>query len=238
LDPRSGRSVQRTFSQNVSKTYELINHLLTLGLDVRWRKRAAKMGAAAGGSKWADMCTGTGETAVYLRRLAPPGVTVYAVDFSEAMLEQAMKKPEAKQILFKVSDVKNLDFPDSSLDLITISFATRNINLNKHTLIETFTEFYRVLKPGGTFINLETSQPSSRLIRRFFHSYVKLLVKFAGGLISGSYQAYGYLRHTIPRFYPPDELSEILRQAGFDRVDYETFLFGVAAIHRAVKSGG
>ena len=138
---------------------------------------------------------------------------------------------------FKVPifDVKNLDFPDNSLDLITISFATRNINLNKDILNQTFTEFYRVLEPGGRFVNLETSQPSSSWIRKIFHFYVKLVVKPVGGLISGSQSAYAYLTHTIPRFYPPEELSEIMNQAGFKNVTCKKLLFGIAAIHQGQK---
>jgi demethylmenaquinone methyltransferase/2-methoxy-6-polyprenyl-1,4-benzoquinol methylase len=151
------------------------------------------------------------------------------------MMDVAREKPEAQNIAFVVSDVKALEFPDNSLDLVTIAFATRNINVNRDALIQTFAEFRRVLKPGGRFINLETSQPSSRLIRWLFHAYVKLFVKVVGGLISGSYSGYAYLRHTIPRFYPPEELRDIMCRAGFTNVTYRTMMFGVAAIHQGIK---
>ena len=149
-----------------------------------------------------------------------------------------MKKPEARNIVFVVSDVKALALEDESLDLITIAFATRNINLNRDALIQAFDEFYRVLKPGGRFINLETSQPSSRLIRGLFHTYVKLFVKSVGGLISGANRAYAYLTHTIPRFYPPEELRDIMCQAGFKNVTYRKLMFGIAAIHQGIKREG
>jgi demethylmenaquinone methyltransferase/2-methoxy-6-polyprenyl-1,4-benzoquinol methylase len=233
--PATANSVQKVFSPQVSATYELVNHILTLGCDALWRRRAARIAAASGGTQWADVCTGTGEMAVYLSRLAPPETTVHAVDFSVPMLDVARKKPEAQNITFLVSDVKALDFPDDSLDLITIAFATRNINLSRDALIQTFAEFYRVLKPGGRFVNLETSQPSSRLIRRLFHAYVTLFVKPIGGLISGSYNGYAYLRHTIPRFYPPEELSDIMCQAGFKDVTCRKLIFGIAAIHQGMK---
>ncbi len=228
--------VQRTFSPSVSTTYELVNHILTFEHDTLWRRRAARIAAASGGTHWADMCTGTGEMAGCLSRLAPRETSIHAVDFSLPMMAEAMKKPEARNIDFVVSDVKVLDFPDESLDLITISFATRNINLNRDVLTQTFAEFFRVLKPGGRFINLETSQPSSLLIRRLFHFYVRLFVKPVGGLISGSHRVYAYLAHTIPRFYPPEELSDIMCQAGFKNVTYRKLLFGVAAIHQGMKS--
>lgn len=227
--------IREIFSPQVSTTYEVVNHILTFGHDVLWRRRAARIAAAQGGTQWADMCTGTGETAVYLRQLAPPETAIHAVDLSIPMMETAMKKPRARNIFFTVSDVKALHFPDNSLDLITISFATRNINLNRDVLTQTFAEFCRVLKPGGRFINLETSQPTSRLTRKFFHAYVKLFVKPVGGLISGSYRGYAYLKNTIPRFYPPEELSDIMRRAGFKNVTYKKLMFGIAAIHQGMK---
>ena len=226
--------VQSVFSQ-VPATYELVNHILTLGLDVLWRKRAARVAAQAGGARWADVCTGTGETAALLCRLAPEGTTVYALDLTPLMIAEATKKPEAEQIRFTVSDVRALPFPDQSLDLITISFATRNINLSKDILVQTFAEFHRVLRPGGRFINLETSQPPSRIVRRGFHLWVKLFVRSIGSWVSGSRRAYTYLGHTIPRFYPAEELADLMRRAGFRNVTYQRLLFGVAAIHQGAR---
>jgi demethylmenaquinone methyltransferase/2-methoxy-6-polyprenyl-1,4-benzoquinol methylase len=102
-------------------------------------------------------------------------------------------------------------------------------------LVERLREFHRILKPGGRFVNLETSQPSSRLIRRIYHLYVRLTVKRLGSRISGSKAGYAYLAQTIPRFYNAGELAEIIRQAGFSRVSIHSMLFGAAAIHKAVK---
>lgn len=235
MKPATARFIREIFSPQVSTTYEVVNHILTFGCDTLWRRRAAKIAAAPGGTQWADMCTGTGEMAIYLSRLAPPETTIHAVDFSIPMMTEAMKKPRTRNIVFAVSDVNALGFPDDSLDLITISFATRNINLNRDALIQTFAEFCRVLKPGGRFINLETSQPSSRLTRRLFHTYVRLFVKPVGGLISGSYKGYAYLTNTIPRFYPPEELSDIMYCAGFKNVTYKKMMFGIAAIHQGMK---
>ncbi len=226
--------VQSIFSE-VPPTYELINHVLTFGLDIIWRKCAARIAATASGGQWADMCTGTGEMAVYLSRLAPKGTKIYAVDFSGPMMEKAAEKPQAKHIHFVASDIKALPFPDGSFDLITMSFATRNINLSKDILIESFAEFYRVLKPGGRFVNLETSQPSSSLVRRLFHLYVKLFVKLVGSRISGSATGYAYLATTIPRFYPPEELADIMCRAGFQDVTFQKLMFGAAAIHQGMK---
>ncbi|MBW2365371.1 MAG: class I SAM-dependent methyltransferase, partial [Deltaproteobacteria bacterium] len=128
-------------------------------------------------SRLADMCTGTGETAVYLKQFSKKETQVYGIDFSLPMMSEAIKKQKTNQIHFIASNIKALPFSDESFDLVTISFATRNLNVTKSSLIQSFKEFYRVLKPSGHFINLETSQPSFYLFRKGFHLYVKLFVK-------------------------------------------------------------
>ncbi|MDP2984316.1 MAG: ubiquinone/menaquinone biosynthesis methyltransferase [Candidatus Latescibacter sp.] len=226
--------IQNVFSE-VTATYEKINHILAFGFDIAWRKRAARLAARAGAGQWADMCTGTGETASYLRRLAPEGTDIYGIDFSLPMLGVATRKPKGKDITFLASDIRALPFPDESFNLITMSFAARNVNLDKTTLIKTFAEIYRVLKSGGRFVNLETSRPPFSIVRRCFHMYVKLCVKSIGSRISGSRTAYAYLAGTIPRFYAAEELAEIMHQSGFEKVTFDRLLFGVAAIHQGIK---
>jgi demethylmenaquinone methyltransferase / 2-methoxy-6-polyprenyl-1,4-benzoquinol methylase len=226
--------IRRIFTE-VPATYERINHILTFGLDKVWRRRAARVAAAAGGSQWADLCTGTGETALRLTRLAPSGTTIYAVDFSLPMLKQASATPKAAQVAFVLSDVECLPFPDNSLDLITMSFATRNINVSRPILVRRLAEFNRVLKRGGRFVNLETSQPDWRPVRILRDLYVRLFVESVGGRISRSTTAYGYLAKSIPSFYTAEELADIVREAGFEDVRFQRLLFGVTAIHQGVK---
>ncbi len=228
------RSVRKIFAE-VPATYELVNHVLTGGLDILWRRRAAKVAATVAGGKWADMCTGTGEMAACLSRLAPEGTLIYGVDFSEPMLAEARKKAEAERIEFVAGDIKELPFDDASLDLVTMSFATRNINLSRDILIRSFAEYYRTLRPGGCFVNVETSQPPCRLVRRCFHAHIKLFVKAVGGRVSGSRAAYAYLASTIPRFYGAEELADIMREAGFEKVTFRRCLFGAVAIHQACR---
>jgi demethylmenaquinone methyltransferase/2-methoxy-6-polyprenyl-1,4-benzoquinol methylase len=131
------KAIRNIFSE-IPETYELVNHILTFGLDVLWRKRAVKIAVKSGGARWIDVCTGTGETASYLCRFAKNGTEVYAADFSLPMLREAKEKPEGGCIKFLLSDVENLPFSDNTFDLITISFATRNINRNQNILIRTF----------------------------------------------------------------------------------------------------
>ncbi len=219
----------------IPSTYELVNHVLTLGLDILWRRKAVNLASKAGGILWVDMCSGTGETAAYLRRIAPKATAVFAVDFSLEMLKEAKHKPEAGGITFVSADIISLPFPDNTFDLITMSFAARNINLNRDALIQRFVEYRRILKPDGQFVNLETSRPPSAPVKMIMDLYIKLFVKMIGSRLSGSKAGYSYLAHTIPRFYPADELAGIIREAGFRDVTYKYLMFGVAAIHQAYK---
>ena len=228
------KGIQKIFSE-VPARYELINHLLTFGMDIYCRRKAVALAVRDGGEVWLDICSGTGETASYLRNYANNGTAVIAADFSLPMLTLARKKPNADRISFVLTDAANLPFCNNSLDMITVSFATRNLNTNREILTNTFREFHRVLKPGGRFINLETSQPRWSLFRKLMHLYVKLTVKRIGIAISGSRSGYTYLSSTIPRFYPPEELAEILRQAGFSDVTFKRLFLGITAIHKAVK---
>ena len=226
--------IQKMFSE-VPHTYETVNHVMTLGMDILWRRRAAALAARRGGNRWLDMCTGTGETAAYLRRLGENGTTVVACDFCLPMVRPLMEKPEGRGVDLVLGDARALPFAGDAFDVVTMSFATRNLNVNREALVRAFREYFRVLKPGGCFVNLETSRPRSRLIRTLFHVYVGLTVRPLGTLISRSGAGYRYLSHTIPRFYGAEELASILREAGFARVTWSPLLFGAAAIHEATK---
>ena len=228
------RGLQRIFSE-VSTTYELINHVLTFGLDILWRRKAAREAVRVDGAFYLDVCTGTGETAQYLSRFGSEGVRVVALDFCFPMLEQAMKKPLHLRLFPVLAEANSLPFPDECFDLITISFATRNINPTREMLIKNLREFWRVLKLGGRFINLETSQPSIGIIRTLFHFYVKLFVKPVGHLMSGSKTGYTYLSRTILRFYSAEEFSLLPNEVGFQHTTSRPLLFGIAAIHSAKK---
>jgi len=229
------RSFQKIYT-GVPRTYEFLNHLLTLGQDIFWRKRAARMAAATGGTHWLDVGIGTGEMAANLRRLAPENTQVIALDFSLPMMREAMKKPIAKKVSFALAEATRIPFADNSIDAITLSFAARNIDSSgKGNLLKCFQEFHRVLKPGGIFVNLETSQPKHWLIRSMFHSYVKLTVYPIGKTVSGSNAAYTYLSRSMRQFYSAEELAAILQNAGFSEISFSRLLLGAAAIHRVTK---
>jgi demethylmenaquinone methyltransferase/2-methoxy-6-polyprenyl-1,4-benzoquinol methylase len=228
------KGVQKIYTE-VARTYELVNHVLTLGLDIRWRKKAARAAAQMGGNLWLDVCSGTGEMARYLSILSDEGVNIFAVDFSFPMLKKVRDTGNIPNLNPVIAEAGILPFADASLDLVTISFATRNLNPRKEILESYLEEFNRVLKPGGHFVNLETSQPSTKIIRKLFHFYTKRIVKPLGWILSGSKAGYSYLSFTIPRFYAPDEFARILRQSGFSDVGFRRFLLGIAAMHVAKK---
>ena len=234
LDSRS-QKIQNMFSR-VPQTYEKVNRTITLGFDKRWRRKLVRLATEkAPAGNGVDMCTGTGEIAVYLQQLAPAETQVWGVDFTAGMLEVARSKPEADSIRFIAADIKALPFAENSLDLVTMSFATRNINLDRETLVSSFAGYCRALKPGGRFVNLESSRPPVAFIRWCNDLFIRLLVKSAGRRISGTESPYAYLARTIPRFYPAEGLAEILQEAGFSRVTFKRMLFGAVAIHEAVK---
>jgi demethylmenaquinone methyltransferase/2-methoxy-6-polyprenyl-1,4-benzoquinol methylase len=228
------KGIQKIFSE-AAETYELVNHVLTLGFDILWRKKAAREAARAKGFLWLDVCSGTGEMALYLSRLADEKVKIVSADFCHPMIAKAREKRRNPNLSFVLAESGQLPFADRTFNLVTISFATRNIYPNKRELVAHLKEFHRVLKPGGHFVNLETSQPSVRIIQKLFHLYIKLTVKQLGFLLSGSKSAYRYLAYTIPRFFPPEEFSSILREAGFARITHRSLFLGVSAIHTAIK---
>jgi demethylmenaquinone methyltransferase/2-methoxy-6-polyprenyl-1,4-benzoquinol methylase len=227
-------NINRIFA-DVSDRYELANHVLTFGLDILWRRRAARIAVRDEVKLCLDVCCGTGEMAELLHRLAGGDSKVVLVDFCLPMLREASRKSHTRDMIPVLGDAGALPFRDETFDLITISFATRNINTSRAALIRCFKEFHRVLKKGGRFINLETSQPHSVLVRWLFHGYVRLFVRRIGRAISGHDTPYRYLSQTIPRFYDADELSGIIGEAGFAKVIHAKMLFGAAAVHEALK---
>ena len=222
-------------SAEIPERFERANHLLTLGLDVLWRRRAAAVAASRGGDRWIDLCTGTGEMAVLLKGRAGPACRVFAIDFSLPMLERARRKRGAEGIGFVISGIDDLPFADACFDLATISFAARNIDRGGSALVGALREVRRILRPGGRVVNLETSQPRNPFTRAIFHLYVRLLVRPVGGAITGSDAGFAYLSSSIRRFHTPERLSEILREAGFSDVESACLLLGAVAVHTAVR---
>jgi len=160
---------------------------------------------------------------------------VFSTDFSYPMLIRARRRIHMSGVSFVLAEAGELPFSDETFDLVTISFATRNLNIRREILLSYLKEFYRTLDRGGAFVNVETSQPPNPLLRKIFHAYVRTFVRPVGSFFSGSKPGYRYLAHTIPRFYSADEFSSLLYSAGFSHVEEFPLMGGIAAIHLALK---
>lgn len=227
------RGLQRIFNSTAS-TYEMINHILTFGLDKLWRRKIAELALINGGSKWLDVCSGTGEMAANLQSVSKHDMIILSTDFSFAMLKEGQKKVEFQNIPQILAESGSLPFKDNLFDVVTISYATRNLNPTRDRLISYLKEFHRILKPGGIFLNLETSQPESFILRHLFHIYARHVVANLGHLISGSRSGYAYLASSVQRFYDRTEFARILHQAGFKKIKVKSFLLGAFAVHQAM----
>lgn len=225
----------RLVYDKIHARYELVNHLITFGLDSIWRRKAAAIAMSrARSGRWIDMCTGTGEMAERLQRGARANPSIIAYDYSMPMLSHMGERRDAG-ITAVAGDASSLPFKDEQFDLMTISFATRNLLTDRGDLVATFQEFRRVLKKGGVFVHLETSQPRSRIMRKLRDWYILIMVKRFGRFVAGSKAGFGYLAHSMMKFYDAPVLEHTLTQAGFSEVTSTKLLFGVAAIHVGVK---
>lgn len=222
----------QTVYKNIAANYELVNHVLTFGLDVFWRKRVIKLCKNGKSGNWLDLCTGTGEMADLLEKTAGKNTNVYAIDFSEEMLEQARKRNE--RINYILSDVAELPFHDNFFEIITISLASRNLN-TAGKLEPLFKEVHRVLKPGGSFFHLETTPPDSRIIQLGLQLYINLFVKRMVAPLTKSVEGYQYLGDSMLNFYSAEKLRELLLTAGFEEVECKKLFPGIVSLHKAGK---
>jgi demethylmenaquinone methyltransferase/2-methoxy-6-polyprenyl-1,4-benzoquinol methylase len=222
----------------VPPRYDLINHVITWGMDGWWRLKAARECLSSAPRRVLDLGCGTGDLAIQMAKMADD-IEVIGLDYSLPMLEIARKKARRlareKKITFVYGDAAHLPFPDGYFDCADISFAFRNLTYRNPLAERYLVEVLRVLAPGGRFIIVETSQPKAKLIRSLFHLYMRSFVFGLGWLISGQRGAYHYLAHSASHFYTAEELKELLIRVGFGQVNYRRLFWGVSAIHVAVK---
>jgi demethylmenaquinone methyltransferase/2-methoxy-6-polyprenyl-1,4-benzoquinol methylase len=223
----------------VPRRYDLVNHVITWGLDKRWRWAAARECLASQPEKILDLCCGTGDLAITIARLAKDGMEVTGIDYSRPMLDIAVKKSESLAgkgtILFTHGDAADLPFPEGYFDCVGVSFAFRNLTYRNPLARRHLAEVLRVLSAGGRYVIVETSQPKSKLIRKLYHLYLRRLVFRLGYLLSGNKMAYQYLTESAARFYTSEEIEEMVVTAGFRQVSFRPLFFGAVGIHIAVK---
>ncbi|MFZ5908330.1 MAG: bifunctional demethylmenaquinone methyltransferase/2-methoxy-6-polyprenyl-1,4-benzoquinol methylase UbiE [Nitrospirota bacterium] len=233
-EARNPGTVSQMFSR-IAPRYDLLNHLLSLGLDIRWRKKVAEETGRVRCEKILDVCTGSGDMAIELCRFWKGRVRVHGVDFSPRLLEIAEQKSRQAglndRLTFREADAEQLPYGDEEFNAVTITFGLRNIN-NRHKALQ---EFYRVTRPGGCFVCLEFSQPVNAFFRKVYFFYLMKFVPFFSLLVGSDSGAYRYLGETIKDFPTPHELSTTIESAGWKHVDYRRLAGGIVAIHRGKK---
>jgi demethylmenaquinone methyltransferase/2-methoxy-6-polyprenyl-1,4-benzoquinol methylase len=219
--------------------YDLVNRIATLGLDKRWRRLAALSCLREGPRRLLDLGCGTGDLAVNISRLAAGDVSITGLDFSLPMLRLARHKADrsgvAQRVDFIHGKADSLPFPDNCFDNVGISFAFRNLTYQNPLGPPHLAEVWRILRPGGRYVIVESSQPENRIIRAFFNLYLLAFVGPVGVIISGNRGAYRYLVESVAHYYSPREVREMLLSSGFKDVSYRSLFFGAACIHVAVK---
>lgn len=226
---------------SVPPRYDLINHLFTLGLDGRWRRLAVRECLKASPERVLDICCGTGDLSLTITKMGGENIDVVGIDYSQPMLEVAEKKAKKqgvdRSVSFVSGDIADIPFPDGHFDCVGVSFAFRNLTYKNPAAGRYLAEVLRVLKVGGRFVIVESSQlrSGSRLIKWFHHLYVRHIVYRVGWLVSGNKEAYRYLADSALNYYGAEELQRLLIEAGFSRVTFRRLLLGAAAIHVAFK---
>ena len=229
-------ALEKMFS-NVVSNYDIINHIITFGLDDFWRRKAVMQIDFGRNIKVLDLGSGTGDLAFQMERNASEGSEIIALDFSANMIKMASEKRRQRDSAVDLvnADVAALPIKSNSIDFITTSFSFRNLvykNPNARIFLK---EIFRVLSPEGKFVIVESSQPTSPVFRKLFHMYAQMYVSFVGGLVSGDKGAYRYLGTSMANFYDSGEVKKILRKAGFKNIEYMPLVLGVAGIHVAEK---
>lgn len=227
--------VRRTFS-GIARRYDLLNRLLSLGLDASWRRRAVRELPADPSSIVLDLCTGTGDVAAALLRSRRAG-HVIGCDFAIPMLRRAQRKLERIGLGGRFSavaaDALRLPFADESFDGATVAFGVRNYADRPAG----FREALRVLRPGARLVILEFAPPEEVRLGPLYRFYLERVLPFVGDRVSGRPGPYGYLAQTIGAFPTPPLLAGMLREAGFAAVGWSMLSFGIVALHTAVKGG-
>jgi demethylmenaquinone methyltransferase/2-methoxy-6-polyprenyl-1,4-benzoquinol methylase len=227
------RRVREMFA-GIAGRYDLLNHLLSGNIDQRWRRLvASKLQARlpAKGALVLDVACGTGDLSLAL--FAATGARIIGMDFCRPMLEIAAHKAGTKRvnIPFIEGDALKLPFADEGFDAVSIAFGLRNLS----SVMGGLTELRRVLKPGGRAAILEFSRPVWPGFRTLFQFYFTRVLPRIGGVVSGKPGAYEYLPDSVSRFPDQKRLAEMMREVGFEEVEYRNLTGGIAALHLGTR---
>ncbi|MBT3541937.1 bifunctional demethylmenaquinone methyltransferase/2-methoxy-6-polyprenyl-1,4-benzoquinol methylase UbiE [Flavobacteriaceae bacterium] len=218
----------------ISKSYDLLNRIITLGIDVIWRKRVVRLLKKEAPDTILDIATGTGDLVLALAKLNAK--KIIGLDISPGMLEIGKKKVLAQnltdRIKMQLGDSEALHYEDNSFAAVTVAFGVRNFeNLDKGLL-----EIFRVLKPKGTLVILETAVPKNYFLKTFYMLYTQNIMPFIGKLFSKDRSAYKYLSDSAAAFPHGEVFNNILRKNGFIEVEDLPQTLGIASIYFAKKA--
>jgi len=230
---KSKKEQVATMFDNVSGNYDVLNRFMTLGIDVGWRKKVIELVKQKNPQTILDIATGTGDFAIMMAALQPQKIV--GLDLSKGMLAKGIEKVKSKNlehlIEMIIGDAENLPFDDNYFDAITVGFGVRNFeNLDRG-----LQEIYRVLKPGGIFAVLETSQPEKFPFKQGYKFYCKYIIPTIGRLGSKDKKAYTYLPESAAVFPYGKTFNNILEKNGFNTAKNIPLTFGAASIYTATK---
>jgi demethylmenaquinone methyltransferase/2-methoxy-6-polyprenyl-1,4-benzoquinol methylase len=232
-DEKEGR-VRRHFD-SIAEQYDFMNTLLSFGIHYAWKRAAVRRLKLMPGQRVLDVCGGTGDLAIMAARRVGASGRVFVYDINRAMMLAGRPKLEAGRLADRIAFIQGnaeiIAAPDESFDAAMVGFGIRNVtHMNR-----AFAEMCRVLKPGGRMMCLEFSKPTFPVFRWLYDRYSFHVMPFLGELIAGSRKAYTHLPESIRTFPQPGELADLLRGAGFVRVNFRRLTNGIAVIHLAVK---
>ncbi len=221
------RYVNQTFSR-IARHYDLMNRLMTGGMDVQWRKEVIQLAAPPANGRLLDLGTGTGDLARAALHCFP-NLEIIAADFTREMM---IVKNDWFGIHRTVADALELPFHDKSFDTVISGFLMRNVT----SVDQCLQEQYRVLKPGGRIIILDTTRPRKNLFSPLVKIYLSKVIPLLGSLLTGDKEAYTYLPESTQNFLNAEALVTRLESAGFLNVKFQIKMFGTIAIHTGIKS--
>jgi demethylmenaquinone methyltransferase/2-methoxy-6-polyprenyl-1,4-benzoquinol methylase len=225
----SADSASRLFG-GVARRYDLLNRLISLGQDRRWRRLAVSRLAPRSGERVLDLGAGTGDLALETVRQFP-GVRVIAADLTPEMVRLGRRRPGGQSVGWVIAEAGNLPFAQGTFDGIISGFLLRNVKSLDRALVEQ----RRVLRPGGGWVGLETTPARGGPFRPLIDLHFRLVIPLLGRLVAGRVQAYRWLTASTLGFVTAEELAERLRTAGFEGVGFRRLMLGAIAVHWAAK---
>lgn len=227
---KRAKYVQQMFGR-IAHRYDLLNRLMTIGQDVRWRRFLIQKMAVGPKSTVLDLGAGTGDLALEVKRRHPDALVV-ASDFTAEMLLVGKQRQDAEEICWVIADAMYLPFASRCADVVVSGFLLRNVPEVPRTLQEQ----HRTLKPGGRVGSVDTTPPRDNLLRPFLQFHLHTVIPFLGRLVAGDAEAYTYLPDSTEQFLPAEKLAAAFEGAGFMFVGFVRRMLGTVGIHWGTKT--